>query len=787
MWPVDTDPTKRTAFDRLSLFCTTLSNTTSASNTYSIQRHDPTSPTFDYSGISRNPALYQYLQNLTSHAVPGFGSTSFKTKWDIDRDQILTEIFDYIRSTNLRDPQYPTASNLNYTYNSQLGRANGQVTPIVINGTKGFGRFHSISQFGFQFICTQQANTGAYTTADPTIKFGPDDRIVETSFLFEPFSPSLGFFRLSENMTFQVNFDPKNPLLLDGQDLKMRGGSKSLFNGIGQGYHNNGREHGGTGGIRGPIYALGANSQTGYQYLSLGDPMVYLPKTAASNAQAIPGVKISTAGGKNTMHFSGGHIQVLVFSGGTTGGAPVQTFEIDFPGGDFPIPDLVTTGTDGYRNNDSSNEPTNKERWWTFSGFFGPPSPKSPQTHGPRYAGRYADSQPLDPGEKPLPENVLDVPQAPGAEYLNPARRWDVSGNGTGGGQPGFKSGSVFRREDVVRTVVPDHGDMRLVAANATVGTGTNVSFVKVRTAEWDSPYRFLHIFQNNSGPHFMFGFSNEPNANGQAHHEPVRHPGFPTYGSTHRQRPSRVSLLTLARDPAGSGQAYNRYGDFDNGPAQWIDGAYINKPDEGSESVTNSVGGVNYDYWSWNDSTDFTTKFFSPNRVIPSPGMLGSLPVGVKRGPSVDDAALPAAAHRQAASIPGSAAPIDHQIMDLFWMPVVEPYAISEPFSTGGKVNMNYEIAPFTYIRRTTALHGAFKGEMPMVIPNSAGPAYKLWDHETNDNGIMPDSPRDKDPNVASLWKKGVLRRSAPFDTMRMPIDLESSGAQVDDSAIRQ
>ncbi|MFM8763957.1 MAG: Verru/Chthon cassette protein A, partial [Spartobacteria bacterium] len=49
--------------------------------------------------------------------------------------------------------------------------------------------------------------------------------------------------------------------------------------------------------------------------------------------------------------------------------------------------------------------------------------------------------------------------------------------------------------------------------------------------------------------------------------------------------------------------------------------------------------------------------------------------------------------------------APADHHWLDYFWMPVVEPWAISETFSTAGKINMNHSIAPFSYIRRTTAL----------------------------------------------------------------------------------
>jgi uncharacterized protein (TIGR02600 family) len=53
--------------------------------------------------------------------------------------------------------------------------------------------------------------------------------------------------------------------------------------------------------------------------------------------------------------------------------------------------------------------------------------------------------------------------------------------------------------------------------------------------------------------------------------------------------------------------------------------------------------------------------------------------------------------------------------------MPVVEPYAISEPFSTAGKVNMNFQIAPFTYIRRATAMVAALRSELITAIPDSS------------------------------------------------------------------
>jgi uncharacterized protein (TIGR02600 family) len=53
--------------------------------------------------------------------------------------------------------------------------------------------------------------------------------------------------------------------------------------------------------------------------------------------------------------------------------------------------------------------------------------------------------------------------------------------------------------------------------------------------------------------------------------------------------------------------------------------------------------------------------------------------------------------------------------------MPVVEPYAISEPLSVAGRLNMNYQIMPFTHITRATAMHALMKGEFMTTIPANA------------------------------------------------------------------
>jgi len=69
---------------------------------------------------------------------------------------------------------------------------------------------------------------------------------------------------------------------------------------------------------------------------------------------------------------------------------------------------------------------------------------------------------------------------------------------------------------------------------------------------------------------------------------------------------------------------------------------------------------------------------------------------------------------------------PKDHYLLDFFQMPVVEPYPISEPFSTAGKVNLNYRIVPFDYIKRSTALRGALYPLRVTAVPDSYYSTYK-------------------------------------------------------------
>ncbi len=186
--------------------------------------------------------------------------------------------------------------------------------------------------------------------------------------------------------------------------------------------------------------------------------------------------------------------------------------------------------------------------------------------------------------------------------------------------------------------------------------------------------------------------------------------------------------------------------GDWDTGFGDQRDGAYINKPDEGDTAFSDAVGNTQrlpYMLGYAKGYASATSTYFSPNRQIPSPLVFGSIPTGVQRmqpwqtllfhhrpedmkHPGYGTPVKPDAGQ-------GYTLPPDHLIADLFWMPVVEPYAISQPFATNGKINMNYQILPFTYINRSTGLYAVMKATKFMALPVSDATTYKPRDQSAN------------------------------------------------------
>jgi uncharacterized protein (TIGR02600 family) len=177
---------------------------------------------------------------------------------------------------------------------------------------------------------------------------------------------------------------------------------------------------------------------------------------------------------------------------------------------------------------------------------------------------------------------------------------------------------------------------------------------------------------------------------------------------------PVGTTYVTMNK-PGGSASAL--FGDWDAGPGFEPDGALANLPDAGTtldpatayESISGGQAGA--------------AARRSPNGLIPSPVVFGSLPTGVNPAQPAQSQAwrtllfCPYPASDQ--SHPGLVSPPDYLVLDRFWMPAVEPYGISTKFETAGKINLNDQIAPFTYLHRNTALHALLRSVMiPAISP---------------------------------------------------------------------
>lgn len=131
--------------------------------------------------------------------------------------------------------------------------------------------------------------------------------------------------------------------------------------------------------------------------------------------------------------------------------------------------------------------------------------------------------------------------------------------------------------------------------------------------------------------------------------------------------------------------------------------------------------------------SRNIAGVMFSPFRQMASGVLFGTLPsrpiaTGTTAAPASWETLLFSpnptggkSTHR------GWLAPRDHYWLDLFYMPVVEPYAETQDLATEGKINLNYQIAPFTYIQRKTGIY-ALMDQMTQrwaakFTPPSGGP----------------------------------------------------------------
>ncbi len=459
-----------------------------------------------------------------------------------------------------------------------------------------------------------------------------------------------------------------------------------------------------------------------------------------------------------SMKLLGGPITVRIYNAldDASFAEPIQTIEIDVPDMEMPVPTfpIAYVGSNG-------------STWWE-SNDAGVHSVESVKKFlGGDTENDAKDHPAWDPKKTWFYHRYVDRQKDTDAEekVYTEAKPWDfekrfVPVEGGGGKNTNWANQLVWKG-DVLRSIAinPDSnakGDLRLMAYRKEVPTKLDGDTEKLFTpyGDFNSPFArqigFLRVESGNSRDNPTYDFANTASeeyptilgkragtravaTNKGGYERKNAASSKQGGGSLVKGRLSHISNAPVYTGPIdGTEMKDGSPGDWTAQFGNFAPGPWVPKGDEGFQAGSGNyanpyyTGAINYNI----QESQFS---FSPNRQVPSPVMFGSIPTGVfSQSPwqTLLFSGVPAAKSNHPGmgqSIPTDTpngrppyvTPPDHLFLDLFHMPVVEPYAISEPFSTAGKVNLNQAIMPFDYIRRDTALRGVLRGTQLMAVHN--------------------------------------------------------------------
>jgi len=875
MWPVHTAKREvtlqsnsiRNAKDDLIRFCSTVgrnpnstTQATSRQGEFIFDREDPYSSTLDFN-LPRNQQVFSYLRELTSSnagIIPGFGS-SFQAKYANGpggRDQILTEIFDYIRTVNQKDSSRDRLIDDKVAPNTSGSRtdledtnsrmksearyaAHSLVVPTraTVEGRQvsGFGRYPTITEATLVFYhagytCVPKkdsplakedlpkfgslgtptrdevviyditnspgdndANTGlptpnALANANLTSEWAKNNvekwtgQLIRAFVIFETFNPMQGYApvdslndvnftnttRIGSNQKYERYAKKDNmkgyfvhELDLPGQfaitttnvpaaqalDIGRDVTSKPLKNKFTRtsGETWGGRNFGGTEGFFHTIQDDVGRDPTKANYYSFQSLCVNPVKD---------GVRVSPQ--DTQFDFLGGDMELSIRYADEANPKHdelIQKVKLTFPDAtNWPLPTPYFRpdpgGFDGRRQAGNTDKDDSWNRWSThLQKTLGLPSGWAMAAFLPSRIGwsRLA-------GHAPWTKFNREGKQVgDGYNYQN--RNYQIL-------QPG----------DTIRSLVvggddPGASDPRIAALQQNVVTfKPHPDYVTAKKRAETLRFASGGFYFNPADKRYA-----EPPASST---EPTTGSLLALNGAKYRtgygpdliRKKQNGDPFIAAR---GDGQA----ADFDTGIGNFPDGAFAGKADEGNVAeYWQDIWGVwhyvepYFSTWIYDPPLD---TYFSPNRQVPGPAMFGSLPAPQETWEKSGWKTLLFCPNPAGANHPGARAPHDHLLLDLFNMPVVEPYAISEPFSTAGKVNLNYQLVPFGYIKRTTALRAALHPVRVTAIPQGFVTASKelRYKGQANDENLRYLVDRDETLKAFDAFFAGyALNKSSGF-----------------------
>lgn len=731
LWPLsESKSSTRTGKDKLISFCSTVAGRECAWHRSSFWQDSKKpgssqSPDEDFT-LASNQRVFSYLESVTKRRVPGFGGATFDDKYGaLNRNQILLQMFDLDRwavnawcansdpSTGKLDPasSYYYLPPRSYTGKNSTYIGEAGAVPVVASSVpdqtklpdpshalKAAGRFPTVTEACVVFMATEvEATDGSAlgpndtgkTPLDKennlTHKSGSDSwadktRKMRACIVLAPFTPVVGMPPYTANVRYRIKGLEKWTI-----------NGKAMF-----------RSDISSTNVNRAWRPAGAASENAHQTAYTGLHATLMNGSGGNKTmggkdedQRYPfyGEEIDVAG-KDTFEFPGTTAQTItieIFSGfgntPTAGASPLQTIEMEFPNTTVRVPKL-----------------------W----------------------------------QKQITQMNFDN------RLINVRSNLILEGD--------------VARSVIVDTNGPSKGDYRHIASLAFVpkayfkehpfyksdpsSTITN-DFTKPTTSFWDEA-QTLRYAANTYQCHYgrIWAQAGLSISGGQEHTWQAC--GYEIDGTTKTVTKPYGLVKDVAYwqdfQPActykldGAMNLDSKPGDWDTGTGRIEDGPYLNKPDEGGQDYSSDS------YYGRGGFIQETGKSYSPNRQICSAAGFGSVPSGVHPSPGESkprpwqtllfcpnppSRATAATAEPTKDDHFGFGQPRDHLLLDLFWMPVVDPYAISEPFSTAGKINMNHQIMPFTYIERTTGLHAALRS-----VRISALPAALAWPADASTTG---------------------------------------------------